>query len=590
MTAISDTIERQIDELSALKAIFGSDLRDLRKKAQNGGDVADRWSPLEVQICLKPLASMSQLDQEVYVQIDLYVKCGKKYPNVIPDDISLKNIKGLSSSVCQTLKNQLYELAKRMRGEVMIFAMAEHVRQFLHLHNKPPVKSFYDQMISHKTKLEIERNLELEKEMESNRRKDEIKRKQLEEELERKQMALLQESRLRRESRENIDDVLTLISDRVCEVNHEVICISFHINGSERRVQRGKCLFHDVIKHSVEYLAFDLTTGQTYVISEWIIRLAKYKRNYLSDDNSVDDIVDRISQIETFFKTNLQFSTNANLIRYLALHYSVKSDYITIDLLQEHINGYSFHSLGRVIRGEPLNSSLTRYYSKKILEVLNFLHKHNCPHGFLKETNIFIDNITGEIKISGYYLEKQLYDLFNEVNSLDSNANISRLSITNSNRLKMKDIYDFGIIAIAINDDWNFINDLKALNNKINRFDQELKNFIEKCIDKEENARWTPDLLLNHPFILSQKFDFSNNKTNPNKLNPTVCKHKDEDEAQADKNAQNKLILSSIVSSSMSSRIMNEFELIDELGKGKSIKVIRCLLKNLHYRRFRSCL
>lgn len=566
MSAFSDTIERQIDELSALKAIFGADLRDFRKKGQNGGDVTERWTPIEVQIALKPMASMSQLEQEAHVQLDLYVKCGKKYPNVIPDEISFKNIKGLPASVCQVLKSQLYELAKGMRGEVMIFAMAEHVRQFLHTHNKPPIKSFYDQMISHKTKLEFEKNLELEKEMESNRRKDEMRRRQLEEELQRKQMALLQESRLRRESHENIDDVLT--SDNVCDVNHEVICITFVINGSERRIQRGKCISHNVIKHSVEYLGFDLTSGQTYVISEWVIRLAKYSRNYLSDDSSIDDIVDRVSQIETFFKTNLQFSTNVNLIRYLSMHYTIKSDYIAIDLLREHINGYSFHNLSRVMRGERLNSSLVRYYSKKMLETINFLHKHNCPHGFLKETNVFVDHITGELKISGYYLEKQFYDLFIEVNSLDPNANISRLSITNSNRLKMKDIYDFGIIVVAINDDWNFSGDYKTLNSKLMRFDYEFKNFIEKCIDKEENARWTPDLLLNHSFISSQNSNNFNHKTNTIRLHSTGLKQKDEDEHKADKNIQNKVMLSSIASSSLSSRIMNEFEVIDELGKG----------------------
>ena len=576
MEPINETYERQIDELSALKAIFGKDLKDLRHRAPNGDQ---KRSPIEVLITLKPMASMSQLNQEVYVQLDLYVKCGKKYPDVIPDEISLKNIKGLSDTLCQQLKNQLYDLAKSLRGEVMIFAMAEHVRQYLHSHNRPPVKSFYDQMISHKTKLEIERNLEIEREMELNRRKEQIRRKQLEEELQRKQMALLQESRYRRESREDIGETLLNFNsfDTKCCLNHELVSICFDCNGIEKRIQRGKCLFHNHFKHSVEYLGIDLSNGQTYVITEWILRLKT--GNYLldsSDENSVDDIVNRIAKVETFFKSKLQSMSHSNLIRYLSMQFSVKSDYIVVDLLQEHINGSSLHSLAHVMRGQPFNTRLIRHYAKKILEVMNFLHKNNCPHGFLKETNIFIDNINGDIKISGYYLEKVFFDFFCELNSIDLNANNSNVSSNQFNRLKMKDIFDFGLLIIAISNDWHFIQISNPidLRHKINRnISEELKNFIEKCIDSEENARWSPDLLLNHPFILSEKHNLVDNSVKrDDNTKPIALNHNNVEQTEElknyDKNTQNKVLLNSIVSSSMSSRLMNEFEVLDELGKG----------------------
>lgn len=34
-----------------------------------------------------------------------------------------------------------------MRGEEMIFQLAQHVQEFLHRHNKPGIKSFYEEML-----------------------------------------------------------------------------------------------------------------------------------------------------------------------------------------------------------------------------------------------------------------------------------------------------------------------------------------------------------------------------------------------------------------------------------------------------------
>ncbi|XP_054164828.1 eIF-2-alpha kinase GCN2-like [Oppia nitens] len=604
-----ETIERQKDELSALKAIFGSDLKDLRQsvKHMNGGDIGDdKWSPIEVMITLKPMVSMSELNHEPYVQTDLYVKCGKRYPNVIPEDICLKNVKRLPLSVCQQIKDELYVLAKSLKGEVMIFAFTDHVRQSLHTHNKPPIQSFYDQMISHKTKLEYEKNLEVEKQLETNRRKDEMKRKQLEEEMKRRHLAFLQESRLRRESREDIGQTLfncVTSCDIRCDINHEFVCLTFDVNGFERQIQRGKCLFHNNFKHSVEYLAIDMKNGQTFVISEWVLNVDSYRNNSFdeyqpNDSTTIDDIVDRITKVETFFNTKLKSLNHKNLIRYLGMTYTVRDGSVVIDLLQEHINANSLHSLANVMKGHPFNLSLINYYSKEILEILDFLSKHNCPHGDLKPTNIFIDSITGEIKISGYYLEKQFYDIFCDLNSIDVRTGNSNSISTNINRLKMKDIYDFGLIVFAISNDWNFVNDINGqeLMQRLKQMksNDNLRNFLDKCLDIEEPARWPPEKLLNHSFISYKKplmatID-NRNDIVVQQIVSINDKPEQSDDIKNDRNIESNILFNSIVSSSVFSRL-NEFEVLDELGKGgfgqvfkvKNILDGRCYaLKKIH--------
>lgn len=580
---MSETIQRQIDELSALKAIFSNDLRDLRHKMN---DNVNNWSPIEVEITLKPMISMSELNKDNYVQLDLYVKCGKRYPNVIPDEILLKNVKGLSAVVCDELRAQLYELAKTLRGEVMIYEFTDNVRQYLHKHNRPPNKSFYDEMLLRENKLELQKSLELEKQMESIRIREEIKRKQLEEELQRKQMALQEESRLRRESREDIGitgfhSIQTLSSVK-CSINHKTSCITFLVNGNERQIQKGKCIFHNHLRQSIEYLGIDLFSGEPVVIIEWIININQFKQNItihefelMNDNKNTTDIVNRISKIENFFKTKMKCLDHSNLIRYLSMQYSIESDYIVINLLQEYVNGNSLYNLANVLKGQPFDLSLIRFYSKQILEVLNYLHKHLCPHGDLKQTNIYIDSFTGNIKISGYYLEKQIYDLFCDLNCEESKTFNSNMFQTNIHRLMMKDIYQFGLIVNAISNDWNFTNDSKYLHLKSkvykHNFDNDFHNFLEKCIDSEENARWNPESLLQHSFILSQKTFTSNtfNKDFDLKTIPISNGIEEQPEdAKNEKNYDSKVLLSSIVSTGMHSRLANEFEVLDELGKG----------------------
>nr|CAI5829716.1 unnamed protein product [Callosobruchus analis] len=137
----SDSIEaRQNNEFEALQAIYGTDLKDLRKKA-----AWNRWSPLNVSISLKPQQGSVGM-QDIYATIDLHIVCDGKYPENCPR-ISLENSKGLSQTTVAELQVLLEQKAKDLKGEEMIFQLAQCVEEFLHRHNKPTTKSFYDEML-----------------------------------------------------------------------------------------------------------------------------------------------------------------------------------------------------------------------------------------------------------------------------------------------------------------------------------------------------------------------------------------------------------------------------------------------------------
>uniref|UniRef100_A0A8C6A4A5 Eukaryotic translation initiation factor 2 alpha kinase 4 n=1 Tax=Marmota marmota marmota TaxID=9994 RepID=A0A8C6A4A5_MARMA len=100
--------QRQDHELQALEAIYGADFQDLRLNAC--GPVKE---PPEINLVLYP---QGLTGEEVYVKVDLRVKCPPTYPDVVPE-IELKNAKGLSNESVNLLKSRLEELARKHCGE-----------------------------------------------------------------------------------------------------------------------------------------------------------------------------------------------------------------------------------------------------------------------------------------------------------------------------------------------------------------------------------------------------------------------------------------------------------------------------------------
>lgn len=73
--------------------------------------------------------------------------------------ILLKNYEGLSDTTLLDLDVKLSQKACELVGQEMLLQLCQYVQEFLHQHNKPPSKSFYDQMHQRK-KVEHERDLQ----------------------------------------------------------------------------------------------------------------------------------------------------------------------------------------------------------------------------------------------------------------------------------------------------------------------------------------------------------------------------------------------------------------------------------------------
>ena len=64
-------------------------------------------------------------------------------------------------------------MARKLKGEVMVLELAQHVQTFLHAYNQPPAKSFYEQMLTNKRKQEEKQKQEQQRKMELLKKKEE---------------------------------------------------------------------------------------------------------------------------------------------------------------------------------------------------------------------------------------------------------------------------------------------------------------------------------------------------------------------------------------------------------------------------------
>lgn len=172
--------------------------------------------------------------------------------------IFLEESKGISDQHIEELLQQLQQQSIELRGEVMIYELAQTVQAFLLKHNKPPRGSFYDEMLQEQQLREQERlNLEKQKEI--------LERQSLMDEVERRKEIFKLETK-RREPRRSMSESNQPCSSSESSENSSPFCRNYvypskcmeHRNSETlyfhklgRQIRRGCCLGKN---HIIEYI------------------------------------------------------------------------------------------------------------------------------------------------------------------------------------------------------------------------------------------------------------------------------------------------------------------------------------------------
>lgn len=594
-----DYTVQQENELEALASIFGDDFKDLRNK--------DPWKvkrPPEVHLCLRPNGLTQR--QECYVTVDLQVKCPPAYPDV-PPELELKNAKGLSNEILQNLQHELSKLAAARCGEVMIYELADHVQGFLSEHNKPPSRSFHEEMLKNQQRQQEKRALEEQQRMDQQRKREEEMEKEImaviqkredqkREEKRRKEMAKQEQFESMEQTNvansvlgksppspatcpPDLSEIRKGIANRrrttsnsrhrrdtVNEDNHrsqELLHFSSSTFG-ELIVHKGKHLgVGDRLGRSVHY-GFEANSGDFVVIYEWSLRWSKKMSKFFTsqEKGKIENCKKQIHGAENELNSLLRLE-HPNLVHYMALSSIEKDDCIVINLLVEHVSGTTLNQ--NLKTQTPVSLDKLCHYTGQLLASLDYLHSNSVVHKQLGASSVLLDS-EGNVRLTDYSLSKRFADICKEDIFEQSHVRFSEPTAMPTKTGKKGDVWNLGLMLLSLSQG----KEVKEYPVTVpSSLPADFQDFLHKCVCLNDGERWTTQQLLEHSFL----------KPPSPKMSPHCQDASPEDLVDF---ASTVIPQSHIMNAPFSSvvqrqfsRYFNEFEELQLLGKGAFGAVIK---------------
>uniref|UniRef100_A0A182PJE4 non-specific serine/threonine protein kinase n=1 Tax=Anopheles epiroticus TaxID=199890 RepID=A0A182PJE4_9DIPT len=526
------------------QSIFHDEVEDLRPRT-------GRWKPLELRLHLTPQRGSAK---EAYVKVDLYVTCPPKYPKC-PPQLELKNAVGLSDSLVRELAEKLQQLAEDLKGEVMIFELANMVQAFLHQYNVPPKGSFYDEMLANQQKQALARQNTLQAE-------ENLKRQAIQDELLRRKKEL---ERTRRESRHSTNESSpmhrlhsnssTENSDGAYCVEHKRSEVLYFRDG--RKVLRGSCLGHSQ-RGCIAYAGIDQQTGELVYLTEWSLYYDAESpmESKTIRGRTVDTVV---GDIERLLESLIPLK-HKHLIAYEGVLCRVGKDALTVFVVQEFILGTSLFSISGSLGWSVEGASMV---AKGTLEALIYLHNNGVSHDNLSDSTVFMDN-AGMVRVADFRLIPYIQEL-------------SDGHLLLSQSLRSRDLPSLG----------GLIESLLAPHS-------EMKDFVERC--KSERTISATELL-DHPFLRSTLLLHTDHVAQQCRSQVTTAiaqkalpsattgGQRSETGQQHQLVPYMPLVMNGTGNGQEKSRIQTEFELLSYLGKGAygDVLKVRNKLDNREY-------
>ncbi|XP_019725702.1 eIF-2-alpha kinase GCN2 [Hippocampus comes] len=597
--ATDDHTVQQENELEALASIFEKDFQDLRQK--------DPWKvkrPPEVHLCLRPKGL--NYGQECYVTVELQVKCPPNYPDV-PPELELLNVKGLSNDHLQTLQSELTKMAAARCGEVMIYELADHIQGFLSEHNKPPPRSFHDEMLKNHRRQQEKRDLEEQQKRDQRRKQEEEMEKEIMAEIQRREEEKREEKRRKEIAKQerlegmelpitpsmlsksppsecgtppDVTDPKKIVPNRRrnnSSTRHRRETTSednshtqqrLHFNSStfgELNVHRGRHLGVSERFGRNVYNGFEVNSGDFAVIYEWSLRWNKKMGKFFTslEKGKIENCKKQIHAAENEFNSLLRLE-HPNLVHYKALNSSEKEDCLVVDLLVEHVSGINLNQ--SLLNHSPVPLDKLCHYTAQLLAALDYLHSNSVVHKQLGASSVLLDS-EGNVRLTDYSLSKRFSDICKEDIFDQAHVRFSEDTAMPSKMGKKGDVWNLGLMLLALSQG----NEVKEYPVKVPfNLPADFRDFLHKCVCLNDVDRWTTQQLLDHNFIkpLSPRNQPQFQDSSPEDLAVDI----------ASSVIPRSHILNAPFTSGIQrqfSRYLNEFEELHLLGKGAFGAVIK---------------
>ncbi|XP_067942850.1 eIF-2-alpha kinase GCN2-like [Watersipora subatra] len=565
----------QEDELQAITAIY-HDVVDLREN-----DVWKVNRPPEVLVECSPQSSDSTgAAGENYVSLKLKITLARLYPDECPSLEVLEPV-GLSDKQIQELKCKLKDLSNQLLGQEMMFELVACTQSFLYANNKPPPKSFYDQMISNNQREVEERNRQAEEHMKLRQIEEEL---EIEAELEKQQNEIKEENRRRRQAKKFSESeerqagasndtrypsksprrhndssssnesfaVRNSLAKNVspCPVDHSSTKDLSFTKGNYKII-RGQCLCHDTAGSTL-FSAMDKETGNLLCLRHWVFdfsksrvdkadNLAKCRKMLIGTEQDLAKLI------------KLQ---DDSLINYLSMHMATESARIFVTVLTEPRKGITLSEFISLPCKIDLQS--ITMISLQVVQSIVYLHSKQIVHKDIKPTVVYIDK--SSVRLADFSLYRRLNEIHHATvtGNLDSAASLVK-------RGQKEDVFRLGMtILFMVSRQFDEDERLPTIPPDT---DKDLKNFLSQCFIADEKTRWSATQLAEHQFLKV--------KESATRLDSKSAQ--DEEKGVSDDETDQDSHLEAIIprDSSGASRLAQEFLLLGIIGEGGFGQVLK---------------
>uniref|UniRef100_A0A667Z965 eIF-2-alpha kinase GCN2 n=1 Tax=Myripristis murdjan TaxID=586833 RepID=A0A667Z965_9TELE len=486
-----DYTVQQENELEALASIFGDDFEDLRIK--------DPWKikrPPEVYLSLRPKGLSN--GQGCFVTVDLHVRCPPTYPDV-PPELELKNAKGLSNENLQSLQAELTKLATVQCGEVMIFELADHVQGFLSEHNKPPSRSFHEEMLKNQRRQQERLALEQQQRLDQQRKQEEEMEKEIMAEIQRREEEKREEKRRKEIAKQHHCFGLCFTRrDTVSEDNHrsqELLHFSNSTCG-ELVVHRGKFIGESERLGRNVYYGFEANSGDFVVIYEWSLRWNKKIGKFFTsqEKGKIENCKKQIHAAESELNSLLKLE-HPNLVHYQALSSSEREDSLVVNLLVEHVSGTNLNQ--SLASHTPIPLDKLRQHTAQLLAALDYLHSNSVVHKQLGASSVLLDS-QGNVRLTDYSLSKRLADICKEDIFEQAHVRFCEETAMPTKTGKKGDVWSLGLMLLALSQGVEVREYPVTVPTGL---PADFQDFLNRCVCLNDVDRWTTQQLLEHSFL-----------------------------------------------------------------------------------------
>ncbi|XP_042236927.1 eIF-2-alpha kinase GCN2-like [Homarus americanus] len=577
-------------EVEFMKSAYIDEFLDLREK--------DAWKvsrPPEVQITLGPHHSQGGT-LHTHVKVVLKIDTTERYPYE-PAIVMIESYNGLAAKEVEELNCQLLRKAHELAqdGTVVMLELCQHTQNYLSEHARPYTDSIYDEMVAgqesrrkanEQAKEEIRRQKEIQ---------EEKQRTIMREELARVKEELKEEERQRRGQRFRPSFLSDLNCDKIpgAEVSDSPrrgksrslsecstesgsgdslgsTVVHFSLAGKQERVvvvvgcigerkNQGCCILETREKGSSE----------RSVIYQWHVKPKRTGRrgNHMKvgQESQFEDLISKFSALEKEMSSLLRFSHD-NLVHYLGMKVIHRpNEGIIVSVLQEHVQGISLkYWLDRSI---PIHIPFMKHIIEGTLQALSYLHQNNVVHRDLRDSCIFLDIQSQKIRVADYGVGRRIVEVV--VEFIDSEVP-SVYPLSPGRGGKKNDIYRLGLIVLSLFLGKRVEQIVPTLPTTLST---ELRDFIQRCIEVNEQDRWTSERLLTHSFLHSSPggSEKSPDKEQIDEASPGNSESQAEDEEGCSGTGielSSKVSLHLPASLKGHSRLNQEYVVLEWLGKG----------------------